>query len=100
MGMTFGGAHDVWKRAISGDETLREDEVRVAAQWLDKFSGKLGDKASQSWQDYQKSVDSQAEEETKEGKLKAAESDKRQVEDCVRKCDDLTNWLNTHQNKD
>ena len=50
MEMTFGDAHDVWGRAVCGDETLSPDEVKAAAQWFDDFSDKLRDKASQSQQ--------------------------------------------------
>ena len=89
MEMTFGKAHDIWSRVISGDSTLTEDEVKAAAKWFDDFSAKLSDKASQSEQELQEAIQSKENIETIERKRKAAESDKCQLNDCIRKYDDL-----------
>ena len=94
MEMTFGKAHDIWSRVISGDSTLTEDEVKAAAKWFDDFSAKLSDKASQSEQELQEAIQSKENKETIERrKREAAESDKRQLEDFINKYDDLINWL-------
>ena len=94
MEMTFGKAHDIWGRAVRGDETLSEDEVKAAAQWFDKFLGTLSDKASQSQQALDDAIERHEDDAAIEEKSKAAESDKRQLEDCIRKHDDLIGWLN------
>ena len=89
MEMTFGKAHDIWSRTVSGDKTLTADEVKAAAQWFDEFSAKLSNKASQSEQELQEAIQSQESENSIERKRNAAESDKRQLEDFIRKYDDL-----------
>ena len=94
MEMTFGDAHEVWNRAVSGDNTLSTDEVKAAAQWLDDFSDKLSDKASQSQQALDDAIERHEDDAEIDKKRKAAESDKRQLEDFIRKHDDLINWLN------
>ena len=94
MEMDFGEAHDIWGRAVRGDETLSEDEVKAAAQWFDKFLGTLSDKASQSQQALDDAIERHEDDAEIEEKSKAAESDKRQLEDCIRKHDDLIGWLN------
>ena len=97
MEMTFEKAHDNWNRVIGDDSTLTAEEVKAAAQWFDDFSAKLSDKASQSEQELQKAIQSQENKETIKRKIKSAESDKRKLEDCIRKYDDLMDWLNTHK---
>ena len=92
--MTFGKAHDIWGRAVRGDETLSEDEVKAAAQWFDKFLGTLSDKASQSQQALDDAIEQHEDDAAIEEKSKAAESDKRQLEDFISKHDDLIDWLN------
>ena len=92
--MTFGKAHDIWGRAVRGDETLSEDEVKDAAQWFDDFSDKLSDKASKSQQALDDAIERHEDDAEIEKKSRAAESDKRQLEDCIRKYDDLIGWLN------
>ena len=94
MKMTFGEALNIWSRVVSGDDTLTTDEVKTAAQWFYDFISKLSDKASQSEIALENAVQSQASVETKEKLKKAAESDKRQLDDFIRKYDDLKNWLN------
>ena len=96
MEMTFGDAHEVWNRAVSGDNTLSTDEVKAAAQWFDEFSDKLRDKASQSQQALDDAIERHEDDAAIEKKSKAPESDKRQLEDCIRKYDDLIGWLNTN----
>lgn len=98
--MSFGTACGIWHRVQSEDETLTDDEVKAAAKWLDEFIGKLSEKASQSEQELQQDIRTQKDNDTIERKRKAAESDKRQLEDFNRKHDDLMNWLNTHKQKD
>ena len=97
MEMTFGDAHEVWNRAVCGDKTLSSDEVKAAAQWFDEFSDKLRDKASQSQQALDDAIERHEDDAAIEKKCKAAESDKCQLEDCIRKHDDLIGWLNTHK---
>ena len=97
MEMTFGDAHAVWRRAVCGDEALSTDEVKAAVQWFDEFSDKLRDKASQSQQALDDAIERHEDDAAIEKKSKAAESDKRQFEDCIRKHDDLIGWLNTHK---
>ena len=92
MEMTFGKAHDIWSRVVSGDKTLTEEEVKAAANWFDDFCAKLGDKASQSRQELEETMESQ-DKETIDKKNKAAESDKRQLDDFIKKYNDLMNWL-------
>ena len=94
MEMTFGKAHDIWGRAVCGDKTLSTDEVNAAAQWFDEFSDKLRDKASQSQQALDDAFEQHEDDAEIDKKRKAAESDKRQLEDFIRKHDDLINWLN------
>ena len=94
MEMTFGKAHDIWGRAVRGDETLSEDEVKTAAQWFDEFLGTLSDKASKSQQALDDAFEQHEDDAEIDKKRKAAESDKRQLEDFIRKHDDLINWLN------
>lgn len=91
--MTFGKAHDIWRRVVCGDKTLTNDEVKAAAQWFDDFSATLNDKVSQSKQVLEEAMQTRDLDEI-EKKSKANESDKRQLEDFIRKHDDLTNWLN------
>ena len=91
--MTFGKAHDIWSRVKCGDKTLTHDEVKAAAQWFDDFSATLNDKVSQSKQALQEAIQTQDVDEI-EKKSKANESDKRQLDDSIRKYDDLRNWLN------
>lgn len=93
MEMTFGKAHDIWRRVVCGDKTLTNDEVKAAAQWFDDFSATLNDKVSQSKQVLEEAMQTRDLDEI-EKKSKANESDKRQLEDFIRKHDDLTNWLN------
>ena len=92
MEMTFGKAHDIWSRVVSGDETLTADEVKSATEWFDEFCTKLGNKSSQSKQELE--AIQAKEKDTIEKKSKAAESDKRQLDDFMRKHDDLIGWLN------
>ena len=92
--MTFGDAHEVWNRAVSGDNTLSTDEVKAAAQWFDEFSDKLSDKASQSQQALDDAIERHEDDAEIEKRTNAAEADKRQLEDFIRKHDDLINWLN------
>ena len=96
MEMTFGKAYDVWNRAVGEDKSLTFDEVKDAAQWFDDFNDKLSDKASQSQQALDEAIERHEEDAEIENKSKAAESDKRQLEDSIRKHDDLIGWLNTH----
>ena len=100
MEMTFGKAHDVWSRVISGNITPDAGEVKAASQWFDEFCSKLSDKASQSEQHLQNSIQSREKDDAIERKRKAAESDKRQLEDFFRKYDDLIDWLNKQKRKD
>ena len=88
MEMTFGKALDIWSRVISGDSTLTEDEVKAAAKWFDDFNVKLSYKASKSEQNLQNAIKTQAGKEMVAKQRKAAESDRRQLEDYVRKYDD------------
>ena len=92
--MDFGEAHDILERAMRGDKTLSEDEVKAAAKWFDEFCGKLSDKARQSQQTLDDAIERREDNDAIEKIGKAAESDKRQLEDFIRKHDDLTNWLN------
>ena len=94
MEMTFGDAHDIWNRAVRGDETLSEDEVKAAAQWFDKFLGTLSGKASKSQQALDDAIERHEDDAEIEKRTNAAEADKRQLEDFIRKHDDLINWLN------
>ena len=96
MEMTFGKAHDIWSRVVCGDKTLTNEEVKAAAQWFDDFSAKLSDKVSQSKQELEEAKQTQ-EQDTIEKKSNAAESDKRQLEDIIRKYDELMNWLNLQE---
>ena len=96
MEMTFGKAHDIWSRVVCGDKTLTKDEVEAAAQWFDDFSVKLNDKVSQSKQELEEAMQAQ-DQDAIEKKRKATESDKRQLDDVVRKYDDLINWLNSQK---
>ena len=96
MEMTFGKAHDIWSRVVCGDKTLTIDEVKAAAQWFDDFSVKLNDKVSQSKQELEEAMQAQ-DPDAIEKKRKATESDKRQLDDVVRKYDDLINWLNSQK---
>ena len=96
MEMTFGKAHDIWSRVVCGDKTLTIDEVKAAAQWFDDFSVKLNDKFSQSKQELEEVMQAQ-DQDAIENKRKATESDKRQLDDVVRKYDDLINWLNSQK---
>ena len=96
MEMTFGKAHDIWSRVVCGDKTLTKDEVEAAAQWFDDFSVKLSDKVSQSKQELEEVMQAQ-DQDAIEKKRKATESDKRQLDDVVRKYDDLINWLNSQK---
>ena len=91
--MTFGKAHDIWSRVVSGDKTLSEEEVKAAATWFDDFCAKLSDKASTSKQELKEAELAHAEEVIAK-KGKAAESDERQLDDYIRKYDDLKRWLN------
>ena len=93
--MTFGKAHDIWSRVVCGDMALTNEDVKAAAQWFDDFSAKLNDKVNQSKQELEEAMNTQ-EQVTIEKRSKAAESDKRQLEDIIRKYDDLMNWLNKH----
>lgn len=92
MEMNLGKAHDIWSRAVSGDKALTEEEVKAAAKWFEDFSARLSDKASQSQHELEKTMRTQG-KETIERRSKAAESDKRQLDDFIRKYDDLMNWL-------
>ena len=93
MEMSFGKALDIWCRVVSGDKTLSEEEVKAAATWFDDFISELSNKASQSKQELD-DVDTAQEKETIDKKNKAAESDKRQLDDFIKKYDDLIKWLN------
>ena len=93
MEMNFGKAHDIWSRVVSGDKTLSEEEVKAAAQWFDDFSATLNDKVSQSKQVLEEAMQNR-DLDAIEKKSKANESDKRQLDDSIRKYDDLRNWLN------
>ena len=97
MEMTFGKAHDIWGRVVSGDDTLSDDEVKAAAEWFDEFSGKLSDKASQSAQALEDAIQRHENGDAIERKRKAAESDRRQEDDFNKKHDDLIAWLNSHK---
>jgi hypothetical protein len=96
MEMTFGKAHDIWSRVVCGDKTLTDEEVKAAAQWFDDFSVKLNDKVIQSKQELEEAMPTR-DQDTIEKKRKATKSDKRQLDDVIRKYDDLTNWLNSQQ---
>ena len=96
MEMNFGKAHDIWSRVVSGDKTLSEEEVKAAATWFDDSCAKLSDKASQSQQELEEAMQTQN-QDTISQKSKATESDKRQLDDFVRKYDDLINWLNIQE---
>lgn len=93
MEMNFGKAHDIWSRVVSGDKTLTEEEVKAAVKWFDDFCAKLSDKASKSKQELKEAELAHAEEVIAK-KGKAAESDERQLDDFIRKYDDLMKWLN------
>ncbi len=95
MEMTFGKAHDIWGRVVCGDDTLSDDEVKAAAEWFDDFIGKLNEKASQSKQALDDANERSGNVAEIEKKSKAAESDRRQVDDFVKKHDDLIEWLNS-----
>lgn len=90
--MTFGRAHDIWSRVVSGDKTLTEEEVKAAAKWFDGFIDKLQDKASQSKEELDDAIQTQ-EKDALEKMSGAAESDQRQLYDFISKYDDLVNWL-------
>jgi hypothetical protein len=92
MEINFGKAHDIWSRVVSGDKTLTVEEVKAAAKWFDDFCTKLSDKSILSKQELEETMESQ-EKDTIDKKSKAAESDKRQLDDFIRKYDDLMNWL-------
>ena len=96
MDITFGKAHDIWSRVVCGDKTLTNEEVKAAAQWFDDFSAKLIDRVSQSKQELEEALQTQN-QDTIEKKSKAAESDKRQLDDFVRKYDILIHWLNSKE---
>lgn len=96
MEMNFGKAHDIWSRVVCGDKTLTNDEVKAAATWFDDFSAKLSDKVSQSQQELEEAMQTR-DLDAIEKKSKATESDKRQLDDFVRKYDDLINWLNIQE---
>lgn len=93
MEMTFGEAHDIWSRVVRGDVTLTQDEVKAAAQWFDDFIGKLNDKYVQSKQESEE-VQRTQQKDAIDKKRKSTESEKRQLEDFIRKHDNLINWLN------
>lgn len=93
MEMNFGKAHDIWSRAVSGDKTLSEEEVKAAARWFSDFCSKLSDKLSKSKQELEKAELAHAEDAI-EKRRNAAESDERQLDDFIRKYDDLMKWLN------
>lgn len=93
MEMTFGKAHDIWSRAVSGDKTLTEEEVKAAVQWFSDFIPQLNNKACKSKQELKEAELAHAEEVIAK-KGKAAESDERQLDDFIRKYDDLMKWLN------
>ena len=93
MEMTFGKAHDIWSRVVCSDKTLTNDEVKAAAQWFDDFSATLNDKVSQSKQVLEEAMQTR-DQDAIEKKSKAYESDKRQLDDAIRRYDDLINWLN------
>ena len=59
MEMTFGNAHDIWRRVVSGDNSLTEEEVMIAAKWFEGFIPKLSDKASQSKQELEDAIQAQ-----------------------------------------
>ena len=92
--MNFGKAHDIWSRVVSGDRTLSEDEVKAAAGWFDEFCGKLSEKESQSQQTLDEAIERHEDDVVIEKNGKATESDKRQLDDFIKKHDDLINWLN------
>lgn len=94
MEMTFGNAHDIWRRAVSGDNSLTIEEVKAAAEWFDEFCGKLSEKESQSKQELEDAIQVHG---AIEKKSKAAEADQRQLDDFIRKHDDLISWLNSHK---
>lgn len=96
MEMNFGKAHDIWSRVVSGDKTLSEEEVKAAATWFDDFCAKLSDKVSQSRQELEEAMQTR-DLDAIEKKSKANESDKRQLDDSIRKYDDLINWLNIQE---
>lgn len=93
MEMNFGNAHDIWSRVVCGDRTLDEEEVKAAVKWFDDFISKLIDKASHSKQELEAAMQTQ-EKDAIEKWNKAVESDKRQLDDFIRKHDDLMKWLN------
>ena len=78
MEMTFGEAHNIWSRVVSGDETLTEDEVKAAAKTFDDFIDKLGERVCQSKQEFEDARLAQ-EQDAIEKKSKAAESDQCQL---------------------
>jgi len=94
MEMTFGNAHDIWRRVVSGDNSLTEEEVMIAAKWFEGFIPKLSDKASQSKQELEDAIQAQ---NAIEKKSKAAEADQRQLDDFIRKYNDLISWLNSNR---
>ncbi len=96
MEMTFGKAHDIWSRVVSSDNSLTEDEVKAAAQWFDDFTDILSDKASLSKQELEDAIKVQK-EDVIEKKTASADSDKRQLDDFIRKYDALISWLNSHK---
>ena len=93
MEMNFGKAHDIWSRVVSGDKTLTEEEVKAAVQWFSVFIPQLNNKACKSKQELKEAELAHAEEVIAK-KGKAAESDERQLDDFIRKYDDLMKWLN------
>ena len=74
---------------------MTEDEVKAATQWFDDFSVKLNYKVSQSKQELEEAMQSENQDAI-EKKSNAVESDKRQLEDIIRKYDDMIDWLNLH----
>ena len=95
MEMNFGKAHDIWSRVVSDDNSLIVEEVKAAANWFNGFISKLSDKANQSMQELEDAVQA-LEKDAIEKKSKAAESDKRQLDDFIRKHDVLIKWLTLH----
>ncbi len=96
MEMNFGKALDIWSRVVSGDNSLTVEKVKAAVKWFDDFISELSNKASQSKQELD-DVDTAQEKDAIEKMSKAAESDKRQLYDFIRKLDDLIGWLNSHK---
>lgn len=93
--MNFGKAHDIWSRVVSGNKTLTEEEVKAAVQWFSDFIPQLNNKACKSKQELEEAELAHAEDAI-EKRRKVAESDERQLDDFIRKYDDLIGWLNKH----